>query len=41
MTERMIEELEMVINEEWTVIGMAEGISDDEIDAVLNEILEM
>jgi len=37
--EMMVEEIEM--NEEWTVIGMLEGVSDEDLDSVINEILGM
>ena len=38
-TRLCMEEIEM--NEEWTVIGMSEGVSDEELDSVINEILGM
>lgn len=38
--EMIIEEMEIEM-EEWTVIGLSEGIAEDEIDSVINEILGM
>lgn len=42
MFEEMIYEEEIVmVSEEWTVIGLSEGITDEELEAVLDEILGM
>ena len=38
--EMMVEEM-VIVSEEWTVIGLSEGISDEELDYVLDEILGM
>lgn len=37
----MYEEMIIEEMEEWTVIGLSEGIAEDEIDSVINEILGM
>lgn len=41
MFEEMVVEEIVMVSEEWTVIGLSEGITDDELDAVIDEILGM